>query len=94
MLSLYEVKGNSMLPSLNSGDFVFANQFYFVVRVNDVVVVNHPYYHRIIKRVARICQIRGFLLCGDHEDSVSSKKMGWVTQPQIEGKVMFSIRKR
>ncbi len=83
-----------MTPLLGSGDFVIASRFYFTIRVNDVLVVNHPQYQRIIKRVARICPERGIWLSGDHHESVSSMQMNWVARSYIQGKVIFSIKRK
>ena len=82
-----------MLPSLGSGDYVIASQLYFTVCVNDVLVVNHPGYERIIKRVAKVCPKRGVWLSGDHEESVTSKQMGWIARSYIQAKVIWAIKR-
>lgn len=81
-----------MLPSLRSGDFVIANKLYISIEVEDVILVNHPTYARIIKRVSKVCQKKGVYLVGDNDESVSSDQMGWVSLSQIQAKVLFSIK--
>lgn len=92
MLSFFKVKGASMEPVLASGDFVLASRLYRSINVGDLVVVDHPCYKRIVKRVKNIEGER-LTLIGENQASVSSEKMGWVMSPDVLGKVIFTVAK-
>ena len=92
MLGLYEVKGSSMLPFLRSGDFVVVSRFFISIRVNDVVLVKHPIYGEIIKRVVKVCQAQGVWLKGEGIESVSSEQIGWIRLEQVQAKLLFPIK--
>lgn len=80
-----------MAPNYNPDDFVVSfgrrNKQY---RINDVVVVEHPVYGRIIKRVVGIDSGK-LLLAGDNPASTSSNQLGWLTKDQVIGKVIWHI---
>lgn len=92
MLGLYEVKGSSMLPFLCSGDFVVVSRIFISIRVNDVVLVKHPIYGEIIKRVVKVCQAQGVWLKGEGIESVSSEQIGWIRLEQVQAKLLFPIK--
>lgn len=94
ILCFYEVKGRSMQPFLRSGDYVFATRLYISIAINDLIVVNHPRYGRIIKRVSNINQALGVCLSGDNKESVTSDEMGWISLNQVGAKVIFSIKNK
>ena len=80
-----------MLPELSSGDFVIASRFYLSIKNNDLLIVNHPVYGIIVKRVIEYHPQNGYRLRGDHTSSVSSEQMGWLSQENIVGKIFFSV---
>jgi len=92
VLCFYEVKGRSMQPFLRSGDYVLASRLYLSIARNDLIVVNHPLYGRIIKRISSIDQVLGVRLSGDNKESVTSDDMGWVDLTQVDAKVIFLIK--
>ncbi len=81
-----------MAPKLTDGDFVIASQLYFTLNVGDLVVVEHPIYQRIIKRVAAI-ENNNLQLTGENNASVSTASMGWLATTSVKGKVFYSVRK-
>lgn len=82
-----------MLPSLYPGDFVIGTRVYVCVSAKDLILVDHPNYGRIIKRVAKVSHQKGIWLEGDNpNESVSSEQMGWVDLNQVCAKVLFSIK--
>ncbi len=93
MLYIFRVEGDSMLPTLTAGDYVIASRLFFKPRKNQLVVVDHPVYSRIVKRITEVCDKRGFYLSGENTSSVSSEKMGWIHKSQILARVLFSIKK-
>lgn len=82
-----------MLPSMAGGDFVIASRLFFHLKVGNIVIVDHPDFHKIIKRIEKISPSGQLWLTGDnHSDSVSSKQMGWVDRKNVKAKVLFIIR--
>lgn len=94
MLSIFKIRGASMWPYLSGGDFVIACRFFFRIRPNDIVIVDHPVYDRMIKRVADISSDKSLWLQGDNKASVTSQQMGWVSLEWVKAKVLFSIRSK
>ena len=80
-----------MLPTLKHNDFVvcfgWKGKRY---KVGDVVVVTHPEFKTIIKRIAQIHPTQGLLLAGDNAFSTAPERMGWIAPKQIIGKVVFT----
>ena len=93
------VHGNSMLPSLSDGDYLFTIpirwfRFGRLYRQNDIVVVNHPELGRIVKRIESVTA-RGVVLSGDNQsESTSSAVIGLVPFEQIAARSLFAIRGR
>lgn len=82
-----------MQPELTNGDFVVISKLYRTLNVGDLVVAEHPTYHRIIKRITQISKVKGILLSGDNKQSVSSNQIGWVPKDNILGKVWLKVKK-
>lgn len=92
MLRFYKVVGVSMTPTLYPGDYVLClTQPLFRLKKNQVVVVNHPKYQKIIKRIRQACDNRGYSLTGDNSQSTSSQELGFVTQESVVGLVLLKI---
>ena len=93
MFSLFKVQGTSMLPTLASGDFVIASQLFFSLRPGDLVVVHHPSYRRIVKRISRVSKDKQLWLVGDHASSVLPEEMGWIDAKKVHAKVLLTVKK-
>lgn len=95
MLRFYKVVGASMTPTFSQGDYVLCLTWpLFSLAESQVVVVNHPKYQTIIKRIKRIKKIsdkKGYFLVGDNPQSTSSQELGFVTQENIAGLVLLKI---
>jgi hypothetical protein len=95
MLRFYKVVGASMTPTFYQGDYVLCLTWpLFRFTESQVVVVNHPKYQTIIKRIKSIKQIsdnRSYWLVGDNPQSTSSQELGFVTQENIAGLVLLKI---
>lgn len=85
-----------MSPNFMPGDYVISFAWYGTrYQKGDVVVVKHPHYHTLIKRIAEINRILGkVLLSGDNPASTSSESLGWLKQTTLVGKVIFQITHR
>nr|WP_159063613.1 S24/S26 family peptidase [Thaumasiovibrio occultus] len=79
-----------MLPSLRCGDFVLLACWKTRLLVGDDVVVEHPHYGRIVKRIASV-DGEQVTLTGTHASSVSSAQMGAIARSAIVGKVVYRI---
>ena len=82
-----------MAPTLAHGDFVIGwrPSRRRPVRVGDVVVVQHPYYGRMIKRVSA-CRGDGTLsLKGDNAATVASIDMGAIRRDQVLSRAQLRI---
>ncbi|MEH6443852.1 MAG: S24/S26 family peptidase [Oceanospirillaceae bacterium] len=92
MLYIRKVSGNSMLPTLQHGDYIIATKNIFKhYKVNDIVIVQHAKFSEIIKRIISIDSNEDFWLAGDGADTLSSEKMGAIKQGQILAKLCWHI---
>ena len=83
-LSLYRVRGASMEPTLRSGDLLLLRQR--GARHGDVVVVEHPRFGTIVKRVGA-----DGLLQGDGEESTDASRLGKVIDAELRGVAVLVI---
>jgi nickel-type superoxide dismutase maturation protease len=92
MISLFKVQGDSMLPKMAGGDFVIISRLFFSLTPGDIVVIDHPLYQRIIKRIEKTCSEKGLWLTGDNlSASVTPDQIGWIQKSQVKGKVIATI---
>ncbi|MBJ7539697.1 S24/S26 family peptidase [Marinomonas transparens] len=92
MFRLIKVKGDSMVPRLQDGDFVFTSRFYRQLTVDQLVVVDHALYGFIVKRVLHIAPDGQLWLGGENNKSLQSERIGWVSPRRVVGKVIWCIR--
>lgn len=88
MFKVRKVTGGSMLPVLRHGDYVFLLKWR--IKKGDIVVVNHPHFGDIIKRVKSIENAK-ITLSGDNSSSVNSDQIGEVSYENLLGKVLFKL---
>jgi len=92
MLYLRRITGNSMYPTLRDGDYIWASKRLLShYRQGDIVLVDHPLYTRIVKRIKHIDKDGQYWLVGDGIDSVSSLQMGPVSNRQILARMFWHI---
>jgi len=82
-----------MFPAFADQDFVLATHYWRKLLPGDVVVVNHPQYQTIIKRIVKIASDGSLQLQGDNKQSTSSAALGNIAPQWIKAKVM-NIRLR
>ena len=86
-----------MVPVLRDGDFVLTRPGFRTPRVGSLVVVDHPRYNTIVKRVAgfeRRATGEVFLkLTGENDSGVRTDEIGWVPKKAIRGRVWLKVRK-
>jgi nickel-type superoxide dismutase maturation protease len=95
MFKLIKVKGNSLTPEYDQGDYVIVTTLSFVLRAlksGDIVVFNHPVYGTMIKRIQSIDpQTRELFVIGTHPQSTDSRTFGTIPQSWLFGKVLWHI---
>lgn len=92
-LGIYKVRGDSMSPNFVHDDYVLSFAWCCTrYRKGDVVLVKHPQYRTIIKRIADVNRSIGeVLLVGDNSASTSSESLGWLKYNNLMGKVIWHI---
>ena len=81
-----------MSPNFERDDFVFSAKWPGMKLSEDnVIVVKHPIYDTIIKRIKFLDRGGCFLLKGDNRESLTSRQMGWLTEQHIVGRVLFKV---
>jgi signal peptidase I len=97
MFRLIKVAGDSLSPEYNDGDFVLIAKipvFLLKIRVGDIVVFTLPYYGQLIKKIESISGDEDqIFVIGFHENSVDSRQFGPISKKDINGKVIWHIRK-
>jgi len=97
MLKLIKVTGNSLSPFFLSGDYVLIKTYrpaFKNIQSGSTIVFNHPDYGLLIKRVlANHPDSEALQVAGNHEDSISSQKLGLIPYSHISGIVIFHIKK-
>ena len=86
----FEVAGDSMLPTLKTGDRVLVDPS-ARIEIGDIVLANHPYKKtvRMIKRLSSIDSDGNYFLAGDNNaDSTDSHTFGKIPAKDILGKVV------
>lgn len=81
-----------MSPAFNHGDYVFTLRWRTGLKPGDVVVVDHPRFKTIIKRIAAINPRGELRLYGDNPASTSSEALGWQSADGVIGKVIWHIQ--
>ncbi|CAN5416587.1 nickel-type superoxide dismutase maturation protease [soil metagenome] len=88
------VEGNSMLPTLKSGDAILINpQANF--ETGDIVLAKHPFKQsvKILKRIGEISKDGKFFLIGDNKDESSdSRSFSAIAESEILGKAVCRLK--
>ncbi len=82
-----------MKPLLDDGDFVLALVIARRARVNRLLVVQHPEYGVIVKRVIGVNADGSCWLGSENASGVDTLKMGQISQEQVLGRVLWRIRR-
>jgi hypothetical protein len=94
ILQVFRIKGNSLAPHCQEGDYVVASGLVLGLRPcrpGDLVVFDHPEYGCLIKRVAAV-RADGWLdVRGLDIDSVDSRLFGPLPPASIRGRVIWHI---
>ena len=89
MLKIVKVRGDSMSPTLAPGDYMIVTKAR-ALRPGFVVLVNHPKYGLIVKRISSVDE--DFIsLAGDGPDSTTTDAMGQVSLTAVQGRIRWAI---
>jgi signal peptidase I len=97
MLRLLKIRGDSLSPEFNAGDFVIVSKIPFLFAPpspGDVVAFHQPGYGTLIKRIQALAPGGGLSVTGTHPESVDSRTFGPVRRADLLGKVIWHIRRR
>ena len=89
MLKIVKVRGDSMSPTLAPGDYMIVTKAR-AFRPGFVVLVDHPKYGSIVKRVKSV-EDGQLNLEGDGAKSTSTEAMGLVSPAAVEGRIRWAI---
>lgn len=89
MMRLVKVRGTSMAPTLAPGDYLIVTKAR-TLRSGFVVLVDHPKFGTIVKRVASASNL-SVSLQGDSPESTSTEALGNVALNHIKGRARLAI---
>jgi nickel-type superoxide dismutase maturation protease len=92
--ALHTVSGDSMLPTVKSGQVVVVNRFAYLASkpaIGDVLVFRYPGSRRLmVKRVFQIIEGPRYIMVGDNQgESFDSRHFGSLDLDSIVGRVEF-----
>ncbi len=95
-IKLLKVKGDSMYPTISEGSIVFVSFIKYLFtnpKVGDIIVVKTNKFNNIpiLKRVSDIKNNEYYILGDNLNDSLDSRKFGYIRKQDIVGKVLFSL---
>lgn len=97
MLRLLKVSGESLSPDYQDGDFVLMLKipiFFNFLKPGDLVVFRHPEFGTLVKKIDWVDQPGAQVyVLGTHPLSVDSRQFGMIPIKDIEGKVIWQIKK-
>ena len=91
LLNIFRVTGPSMEPRLSDGDYVITTGVKCLTP-GCIVVIRHPEYQIMIKRVIEIREQGEFLLAGENNLSITSEQIGWCSREWLLGVVLITFR--
>jgi signal peptidase I len=98
MFKIVKVKGNSMSPDFQEGDFaalVTVPFFSKRLKVGDVIIFEHRLYGRLIKRIAAFDPETGEVYVeGVDPGGLDSRRLGTIRRENIRGKVIAHFSKK
>ncbi len=99
MFRILKVTGNSLFPLIQEGDFVIVFKIPFLLwrffryHRGDIVVLKHPYYGILIKKIDWLSDDgKQYSVIGTHPESTDSRQFGLVEYEWLVGKMIFHIR--
>ncbi len=95
MLKFYRIKGDSLYPEYQNGDYVLVTWSPFALghlKVNQVIAFQHAIYGLMIKKISRIDPQSNLLdVHGTILESIDSRQFGPINRQDVLGKVIWHI---
>jgi len=85
----FVVRDSSMMPALQDGEQVLVIRF-LPIHAQDIIVFKHESKY-LIKRVKEVRDNEFYVLGDNAQDSLDSRKFGWVKKRDIIGKVFIKL---
>ena len=94
MLKIFKIKGTSMSPSLEEGDFVLTLSKRLVsLKIDDFIVFTDSIYGTIVKQIVRK-EKNSYWVKGLSSGSMDSESLGSIPRERIYGKVILKIPRK
>jgi signal peptidase I len=97
MCKVMRIRGDSLVPRLQDGDFVLSSKIPILfdrLKTGDLVVFKQPGYGVLIKQLESISQDgQSLQVRGLHPESVDSWAFGLVSRRSLQGKILYSIHR-
>jgi signal peptidase I len=97
MLKFLRIRGESLSPEYEHGDFVLVSKIPFLFSkpsTGQVIAFHQPGYGVLIKRIQSIDPSGGLCVIGTHPESTDSRVFGPVKWQNVIGTVIWHIHKR
>ncbi len=93
MFRVLRIRGESMSPKYQSGDFVLLRSVWGGrFKRGDVIAFSNQLYGTLIKRINKITD-EGIYVLGTGENSLDSRRLGPVNPDVVVGKVIWHIHR-
>lgn len=94
MLSFFKVKGKSMSPFFNDGDYVLSfSKNKKNLNIGDIIIFEDPVHGRLIKKISSK-EENGLKITGSHPESINSNSLGIIPYSNVIGKVVMKFSKK
>jgi len=97
LFKILKVKGDSMSPDYQEGDFVLITSLPFFrqhLKTGDTIIFSHKLYGTLIKHIASFDpETAEAYVEGTRPDSLSSQRLGTIRRGNIQGKVIAHFPK-
>lgn len=96
LLSRFKIHGHSMEPTIKNGASVLVSGIPYLFpkpKISDIVAFRGKETGKVfIKRIVKVDRDKYFVSGDNKNDSIDSRKLGWITKREIVGKVIWNIK--
>tara|TARA_Y100000588_G_C14155648_1_gene882483 strand:- start:876 stop:1184 length:309 start_codon:yes stop_codon:yes gene_type:complete len=85
------IEGSSMAPTLKHGDYVISRRPNHNISVGKIVIIKHPIFGKIIKRISSLDENGQFIVQGDNPESTSPETLGPIDISYIKEIVCWRV---
>ncbi|MBI78478.1 MAG: hypothetical protein CMM53_11995 [Rhodospirillaceae bacterium] len=85
------IEGSSMAPTLKHGDYVISKKPNHNISVGNIVIIKHPKFGKIIKRISSLNNSGQFIVEGDNPESTSPELLGPIDISHIKEIVCWRV---